>query len=239
MMLLSGAAPAPAFWSVITKRSFQYTTLANPSFLIYTYLHLPTILAAIFLKEKFNTRAVFLRIAAVDSRHVVIPSSYIVTPEGLTPRPTHPKYTFFRNAIAQVRLVRAAFTAQASVSFSRYPRGLGDSNVRSWWNFLFGSLSIVVPFVWHHFPAAAVPPEKVNGVTQLDALRQIITTRVEHHVHDARPVLSQSHPYAHHRLRRVLPAHPCLSRNSALRPASWLPSLPLRRPSWRRFEEPL
>ena len=59
--------------------------------------------------------------------------------------------------------------------FSRYREDC-DSNVRSWWNFLFGSLSIVVLLVWHHFFLQPLSyTEKINGVTQFDASGQIIT----------------------------------------------------------------
>ena len=48
--------------------------------------------------------------------------------------------------------------------------------MRSWWNFLFGSLSIVVLLVWHHFFLQPLSyTEKINGVTQFDASGQIIT----------------------------------------------------------------
>lgn len=93
----------------------------------------------------------------------------IITPEGLT-LDLDPKYSF-GNAIAFASGVAYGLY----LFFSRYREDC-DSNVRSWWNFLFGSLSIVVLLIWHHFflqPLAYT--EKINGVTQFDADGQIIT----------------------------------------------------------------
>ena len=146
--------------------STQYTTLANASFLIYTGPIYSTILAAIFLKEKLNIKGV-LCIAAVVVGMLFIVG--IVTPEGLT-LDLDPKYTF-GNAIAFASGVAYGLY----LFFSRYREDC-DSNVRSWWNFLFGSLSIVVLLVWHHFFLQPLSyTEKVNGVTQFDASGQIIT----------------------------------------------------------------
>lgn len=59
--------------------------------------------------------------------------------------------------------------------FSRYREDC-DSNVRSWWNFLFASLAILVLLLWHNFCLQPLSyTEKVNGVTQVDAAGQIIT----------------------------------------------------------------
>lgn len=136
--------------------STQYTTLANASFLIYTRPIYSTILAAIFLKEKLNIKGV-LCIAAVVVGMLFIVG--IVTPEGLT-LDLNPKYTF-GNAIAFASGVAYGLY----LFFSRYREDC-DSNVRSWWNFLFGSLSIVVLLVWHHFFLQPLSyTEKVNGVT--------------------------------------------------------------------------
>lgn len=146
--------------------STQYTTLANASFLIYTGPIYSTILAAIFLKEKLNIKGV-LCIAAVVVGMLFIVG--IVTPEGLT-LDLDPKYTF-GNAIAFASGVAYGLY----LFFSRYREDC-DSNVRSWWNFLFGSLSIVVLLVWHHFFLQPLSyTEKINGVTQFDASGQIIT----------------------------------------------------------------
>ncbi|EGT5370630.1 DMT family transporter, partial [Clostridioides difficile] len=125
-----------------------------------------TILAAIFLKEKLNIKGV-LCIAAVVVGMLFIVG--IVTPEGLT-LDLDPKYTF-GNAIAFASGVAYGLY----LFFSRYREDC-DSNVRSWWNFLFGSLSIVVLLVWHHFFLQPLSyTEKINGVTQFDASGQIIT----------------------------------------------------------------
>ena len=154
MMLLSGVFLG--LLSGLYCLSTQYTTLANASFLIYTGPIYSTILAAIFLKEKLNIKGV-LCIAAVVVGMLFIVG--IVTPEGLT-LDLDPKYTF-GNAIAFASGVAYGLY----LFFSRYREDC-DSNVRSWWNFLFGSLSIVVLLVWHHFFLQPLSyTEKVNGVT--------------------------------------------------------------------------
>lgn len=164
MMLLSGVFLG--LLSGLYCLSTQYTTLANASFLIYTGPIYSTILAAIFLKEKLNIKGV-LCIAAVVVGMLFIVG--IVTPEGLT-LDLDPKYTF-GNAIAFASGVAYGLY----LFFSRYREDC-DSNVRSWWNFLFGSLSIVVLLVWHHFFLQPLSyTEKINGVTQFDASGQIIT----------------------------------------------------------------
>ena len=151
MMLLSGVFLC--LLSGLYCLSTQYTTLANASFLIYTGPIYSTILAAIFLKEKLNIKGV-LCIAAVVVGMLFIVG--IVTPEGLT-LDLDPKYTF-GNAIAFA----------SGVAYGLY--------LFSWWNFLFGSLSIVVLLVWHHFFLQPLSyTEKINGVTQFDASGQIIT----------------------------------------------------------------
>lgn len=146
--------------------STQYTTLANASFLIYTGPIYSTILAAIFLKEKINFKGICCIIAVVIGMLFIVG---IITPEGLT-LDLDPKYSF-GNAIAFASGVAYGLY----LFFSRYREDC-DSNVRSWWNFLFGSLSIVVLLIWHHFflqPLAYT--EKINGATQFDANGQIIT----------------------------------------------------------------
>lgn len=146
--------------------STQYTTLANASFLIYTGPIYSTILAAIFLKEKINVKgAICIAMVVVGMLFIV----GIITPEGLT-LDLDPKYAF-GNAIAFASGVAYGLY----LFFSRYREDC-DSNVRSWWNFLFGSLSIIVLLIWHHFFLQPLSyTEKVNGVTQFDANGQIIT----------------------------------------------------------------
>ena len=146
--------------------STQYTTLANASFLIYTGPIYSTILAAIFLKEKLSIKSVICIIAVVVGMLFIVG---IITPEGLT-LSLDPSYAF-GNAIA----FASGIAYGLYLFFSRYREDC-DSNVRSWWNFLFGSLSILVLLVWHHFFLQPLSyPEKINGVTQFDATGQIIT----------------------------------------------------------------
>ncbi len=121
--------------------STQYTTLANASFLIYTGPIYSTILAAIFLKEKLSIKSVICIIAVVVGMLFIVG---IITPEGLT-LSLDPSYAF-GNAIA----FASGIAYGLYLFFSRYREDC-DSNVRSWWNFLFGSLSILVLLVWHHF----------------------------------------------------------------------------------------
>ena len=197
MMLLSGIFLG--LLSGLYCLSTQYTTLANASFLIYTGPIYSTILAAIFLKEKIDWRGIICIIAVVVGMLFIVG---IVTPEGLT-LDLDPTYTF-GNAIAFASGVAYGLY----LFFSRYREDC-DSNVRSWWNFLFASLAILVLLLWHNFCLQPLSyTEKVNGVTQVDAAGQIIT-----HPWNLFTMPLDSWLWliaaAHHRLRRVLSAHPC------------------------------
>ena len=164
MMLLSGIFLG--LLSGLYCLSTQYTTLANASFLIYTGPIYSTILAAIFLKEKIDWRGILCIIAVVVGMLFIVG---IVTPEGLT-LDLDPTYTF-GNVIAFASGVAYGLY----LFFSRYREDC-DSNVRSWWNFLFASLAILVLLLWHNFCLQPLSyTEKVNGVTQIDAAGQIIT----------------------------------------------------------------
>ena len=146
--------------------STQYTTLANASFLIYTGPIYSTILAAIFLKEKINIKGILCILAVVIGMLFIVG---IITPQGRT-LDLDPKYAF-GNAVA----FSSGVAYGLYLFFSRYREDC-DSNVRSWWNFLFGSLSILVLLAWHHFFLQPLSyTEKINGVTQFDANGQIIT----------------------------------------------------------------
>ena len=178
--------------------STQYTTLANASFLIYTGPIYSTVLAAIFLKEKIDWKGILCIVAVVVGMLFIVG---IVTPEGLT-LDLDPAYTF-GNAIA----LPPACLRPVPVLL-RYREDC-DSNVRSWWNFLFASLAILVLLLWHNFFLQPLSyTEKVGGVTQFDAAGQIIT-----HPGACSPCRSirgsGSSRGAHHRFRRVLSAHPC------------------------------
>ena len=146
--------------------STQYTTLANASFLIYTGPIYSTVLAAIFLKEKIDWKGILCIVAVVVGMLFIVG---IVTPEGLT-LDLDPAYTF-GNAIA----LASGVAYGLYLFFSRYREDC-DSNVRSWWNFLFASLAILVLLLWHNFFLQPLSyTEKVGGVTQFDAAGQIIT----------------------------------------------------------------
>ena len=146
--------------------STQYTTLANASFLIYTGPIYSTVLAAIFLKEKIDWKGILCIVAVVVGMLFIVG---IVTPGGLT-LDLDPAYTF-GNAIA----LASGVAYGLYLFFSRYREDC-DSNVRSWWNFLFASLVILVLLLWHNFFLQPLSyTEKVGGVTQFDASGQIIT----------------------------------------------------------------
>lgn len=146
--------------------STQYTTLANASFLIYTGPIYSTILAAIFLKEKINIKGALCIIAVVIGMLFIVG---IITPQGLT-LDLDPKYAF-GNAVAFASGVAYGLY----LFFSRYREDC-DSNVRSWWNFLFGS-AVDPGFAGlaSLLPQPLAYTEKINGVTQFDANGQIIT----------------------------------------------------------------
>ena len=221
MMLLSGVFLG--LLSGLYCLSTQYTTLANASFLIYTGPIYSTILAAIFLKEKLNIKGV-LCIAAVVVGMLFIVG--IVTPEGLT-LDLDPKYTFgnaiafaFRRGLRPVPVLLAL------------PRGLR----------LQRPLLVELPvrLAVHRRAARLAPLLPAAAVLHRDGQRRDAVRRLgpDHHprvehVHDARLVLGRAHRRsAHHRLRRVLPAHPFATKR--LQAGEWPPSL-TRRPSWRRF----
>lgn len=146
--------------------STQYTTLANASFLIYTGPIYSTILASVFLKEKINIKGIVCIIAVVLGMLFIVG---IITPQGLT-LDLDPKYSF-GNAIA----FASGIAYGLYLFFSRYREDC-DSNVRSWWNFLFASVSIIALMAWHHFFLQPLSyTEKVDGVTQFDAAGQVIT----------------------------------------------------------------
>lgn len=146
--------------------STQYTTLANASFLIYTGPIYSTILAAIFLKEKINLKG-FLCIAAVVVGMLFIVG--IITPTGLT-LDLDPKW-MFGNMIGL-----ASGVAYGLYLFVGRYRQDCDSNVRSWWNFLFASITILGLMAVDSLLSGGLKyTVKVNGVAQVDAAGQIMT----------------------------------------------------------------
>lgn len=146
--------------------STQYTTLANASFLIYTGPVYSTILAAIFLKEKIDVKG-FLCIAAVVLGMLFIVG--IVTPQGLT-LDLDPKW-MFGNMIGLLSGVAYGLY----LFIGRYREDC-NSNVRSWWNFLLASATIIGLIIVDNALSGGLKyTVKVNGVQQADAAGQIMT----------------------------------------------------------------
>lgn len=146
--------------------STQYTTLANASFLIYTGPIYSTILAAIFLKEKLNVKGILCIVAVVVGMLFIVG---IITPQGLT-LDLDPKY-MFGNAIGLLSGVAYGLY----LFIGRYRQDC-DSNVRSWWNFLFASITILGLMAVDSFLSGGLKyTVKVNGVAQVDASGQIMT----------------------------------------------------------------
>lgn len=114
--------------------STQYTTLANASFLIYTGPVFSTILATIFLKEPFKKSMFFCLSAVVIGTLLIVG---IISEDGIG-LSLDPKYAF-GNVIGLLSGVAYGLFLFAS----RYREDY-DSNVRSWWNFLFAAVTILV-----------------------------------------------------------------------------------------------
>lgn len=146
--------------------STQYTTLANASFLIYTGPIYSTILAAIFLKEKINLKGGLCIVAVVVGMLFIVG---IITPTGLT-LDLDPKW-MFGNMIGLLSGVAYGLY----LFIGRYRQDC-DSNVRSWWNFLFASITILGLMAVDSLMSGGLKyTVKVNGVQQVDAAGQIMT----------------------------------------------------------------
>ena len=146
--------------------STQYTTLANASFLIYTGPIYSTILAAIFLKEKLNGKGIACIAAVVLGMLFIVG---IITPQGLT-LDLDPKW-MFGNMIGLLSGVAYGLY----LFIGRYRQDC-DSNVRSWWNFLFASITILGLMAVDSLLSGGLKyTVKVNGVQQVDAAGQIMT----------------------------------------------------------------
>lgn len=143
--------------------STQYTTLANASFLIYTGPVYSTILATIFLKEPFKPSMLFCLGSVVVGTLLIVG---IISESGFG-LDLDPKYTF-GNIIAL-----ASGVAYGLYLFvSRYREDC-DSNVRSWYNFLFAivTIGIMLAFRWNSLMYTV----KENGSPVLDTTGQIQT----------------------------------------------------------------
>ncbi len=146
--------------------STQYTTLANASFLIYTGPIYSTVLAAIFLKEKINGKGIACIAAVVLGMLFIVG---IITPQGLT-LDLDPKW-MFGNMIGLLSGVAYGLY----LFIGRYRQDC-DSNVRSWWNFLFASITILGLMAVDSLLSGGLKyTVKVNGVQQVDAAGQIMT----------------------------------------------------------------
>ena len=146
--------------------STQYTTLANASFLIYTGPIDSTVLAAIFLKEKINGKGIACIAAVVLGMLFIVG---IITPQGLT-LDLDPKW-MFGNMIGLLSGVAYGLY----LFIGRYRQDC-DSNVRSWWNFLFASITILGLMAVDSLLSGGLKyTVKVNGVQQVDAAGQIMT----------------------------------------------------------------
>ncbi|OUO88019.1 EamA family transporter [Gordonibacter sp. An230] len=146
--------------------STQYTTLANASFLIYTGPIYSTVLAAIFLKEKLNGKGIACIAAVVLGMLFIVG---IITPQGLT-LDLDPKW-MFGNMIGLLSGVAYGLY----LFIGRYRQDC-DSNVRSWWNFLFASVTILGLMAVDSLLSGGLKyTVKVDGVQQVDAAGQIMT----------------------------------------------------------------
>lgn len=114
--------------------STQYTTLANASFLIYTGPVYSTILAAIFLKEPFKLSMVGSLLAVLVGTLFIIG---IISEDGiaLTLDPA--------NRTGDIIALISGVAYGIFLFVSRYRQDC-DSNVRSWYNFLFAFSTIGV-----------------------------------------------------------------------------------------------
>ena len=146
--------------------STQYTTLANASFLIYTGPIYSTVLAAIFLKERLSVKGVACIVAVVIGMLFIVG---IVTPTGLT-LDLDPKW-MFGNMIGLLSGVAYGLY----LWIGRYRQDC-DSNVRSWWNFLFAWITILGLMVVDSALSGGLKyTVKVDGVQQISADGQIMT----------------------------------------------------------------
>lgn len=147
--------------------STQYTTLANASFLIYTGPIYSTVLAAVFLKESLNWKNVVCICSVVVGMLFIVG---IVTPAGFT-LSLDPKY-MFGNAIGL-----ASGVAYGLYLFVGRYRQDCESDVRSWWNFLIASITLIVVMVVDNFLSGGLKyTVKVGGVQLIGADGQIVTS---------------------------------------------------------------
>lgn len=147
--------------------STQYTTLANASFLIYTGPIYSTVLAAIFLKESLNWKNILCICSVVVGMLFIVG---IVTPGGFT-LSLDPKY-MFGNIIGL-----ASGVAYGLYLFVGRYRQDCESDVRSWWNFLIASITLVVVMLIDNFLSGGLKyTVKVGGVQLIGADGQIVTS---------------------------------------------------------------
>ena len=146
--------------------STQYTTLANASFLIYTGPIYSTVLAAVFLKESLNWKNILCIGSVVVGMLFIVG---IVTPGGFT-LSLDPKY-MFGNALGL-----ASGVAYGLYLFVGRYRQDCESDVRSWWNFLIASITLVVVMIADSFLSGGLRyTVKVGGVQMVGEDGQIVT----------------------------------------------------------------
>lgn len=134
--------------------STQYTTLANASFLIYTGPVYSTILATIFLKEPFKPSMLASLAAVVLGTLLIV---QIISENGIG-LDLDPKYT------AGNLIALASGVAYGLYLFvSRYRTDF-DSNVRSWYNFMFAFVTISIMLVFRWSGLTYPQREFVDGV---------------------------------------------------------------------------
>lgn len=123
--------------------STQMTTLANAAFLIYTGPIYSTILAAIFLKEKFTKVTAFSLIAVFVGCLLIIGIINYTPVDGVTVSLSlDPQY-----AMGNLVALGSGVAYGLFLFFSRYREDV-DSNLRSYSNFIFASITLAILLVF-------------------------------------------------------------------------------------------
>lgn len=148
--------------------STQYTTLANASFLIYTGPIYSTILATIFLKEPFKPSMLGSLGAVIIGTLLIV---QIISEDGIG-LDLDPQY-----ATGNLIALASGVAYGLYLFVSRYRTDV-NSNVRSWYNFLFAVITIGIMLVFRWKDLVYPIRERVDGVPQstgMDAKWDIAT----------------------------------------------------------------